>query len=105
MGLKIYWTEFAEKELERIFEYHREKANYGIAQKLVNGIYNKTLGLKEQPEIGKIEELLKERKQQFRFLVYKNYKIIYWLNPEQNRVEITDVFDTRQSPIKISRTS
>lgn len=105
MGLKIYWTEFAEKELERIFEYYQEKASYGIAKKLVDGIYNRTLNLKEQPEIGKVEELLKERKQKFRYLVYKTYKIIYWINLEQNRVEINDVFDTRQNPIKISRTS
>lgn len=105
MGLIIYWTEFAEKELKRIFEYYREVAGLRIAQNLVNGIYSRTLSLKDQPEIGKVEELLQGRKQEFRYLVYKNYKIIYWINRKQNRIEINDVFDTRQNPVKISRSN
>ncbi|SFG49171.1 ParE toxin of type II toxin-antitoxin system, parDE [Algoriphagus hitonicola] len=59
--------------------------------------------LKKNPKIGRIEELLKERKERFRFLIYKNYKLIYWINKKENRIEIVDVFDTRQNPIKISR--
>lgn len=105
MGLTIYWTEFAEKELESIFEYYHEVAGLRIAQKIVNGIFNRTLSLKDQPEIGKVEELLQGRKQEFRYLVYKNYKIIYWINRKQNRIEINDVFDTRQNPVKISRSN
>lgn len=103
MELEIYWTSFSEKELENIFEYHLIKANYRIAKKLVDGIYHETLTLKKQSTIGQIEELLKERKENFRYLVYKNYKIIYWLNVREHRIEITDVFDTRQNPTKIKR--
>ena len=77
MELKIYWTAFAEKQLEEIFQYHQEKASYRIAKELVNGIYNETLTLRHQPQIGQVEELLKDRKQEYRYLVYKNYKIIY----------------------------
>ena len=104
MELEIYWTGFSEKELEIIFEYYRKNANYRIAKKLVDGIYHETLILKKQPEIGPVEELLRQRKEDFRYLVYENYKIIYWLNYQENRIEITDVFDTRQNPIKIKRT-
>lgn len=103
MDLKIYWTQFAEKELENIFKYYKEKVSYGIASKLVSGIYNETLKLKHQGELGQIEELLQNRKQEFRYLVYKSYKIIYWINGFQNRIEIIDVFDTRQNPNKIHR--
>ena len=39
-----------------------------------------------------------------RYLVYKNYKVIYWINEKENRIEINDVFDTRQNPTKIKRT-
>jgi len=56
-----------------------------------------------QIEIGQKEELLIERKEEFRYLVFKNYKIIYWFNIVKNRVEITDVFDARQNPIKLKR--
>lgn len=104
MELEIYWTGFSEKELENIFEYYLKKANYRVAKKLVDGIYYETLILKKQPTIGQVEELLKERKENFRYWVYKNYKIIYWVNRDQNRIEITDVFDTRQNPKKMKRT-
>ena len=74
-----------------------------MQKKLINGIYNEAFNLKKHPEIGQKEELLKNRKQEFRYLVYKNYKIIYWINDKEKRIEIIDVFDTRQNPIKIER--
>jgi len=74
-----------------------------LQKKLINGIYNEAFNLKKHPEIGQKEELLKNRKQEFRYLVYKNYKIIYWINDKEKRIEIIDVFDTRQNPIKIER--
>lgn len=46
MELKIYRTEFLEKELRRIFDYYREKANHRIAKKLVSEIFNETFVLK-----------------------------------------------------------
>jgi len=104
MGLKLFWTEFSQRELKSIYDYYREKAGYRIAKKLVNGIYNETLKLKKQPKIGQIEELLNDREQEFRYIVHANYKVIYWINDEENRIEINDVFDTRQNPLKIKRT-
>jgi plasmid stabilization system protein ParE len=104
MELTVFWTEFSEKELESIFQYYKRKANVTVAKKIVGGIYKETLKLKQQPRIGQIEELLKQRKQEFRYLVYKNYKIIYWINESENRIEINDVFDTRQNPPKMKRT-
>lgn len=105
MELKVFWTEFSENELRKIFEYYSKAASYEVAEQLVTGIFNETQKLKKQSEIGQVEELLKGRRQNFRYLVYKNYKIIYWINTQENRIEITDVFDTRQSPIKIARTN
>ncbi len=104
MGLKVFWTAFSERELANIYEYHKEKASIRIAKNLVEGIFNETLKLKTQPKIGQPEELLKNRKENFRYLVYKNYKIIYWINEKESRIEINDVFDTRQNPEKIERT-
>ena len=84
MGLKIYWTSFAERELENIFDYYFEKSGYTIAKRLVNTIYDTTEKLKLQHEIGQKEELLKERVEKFRYLVVKNYKVIYWINSSTN---------------------
>lgn len=97
MGLKIYWTEFSQKELKKIFKYYRETAGIRIAKKLVDGIYNETLVLKKQLKIGQVEDFLENRKEEFRNLVFKNYKIIYWINDKHNRIEINDVFDTTKS--------
>jgi plasmid stabilization system protein ParE len=104
MELNIFWTQFAEDELEGIYKYYRRKAGVVISKRIVKEIYNEALILKKQPELGQIEELLKNRKEEFRYLVHKNYKLIYWVNIEKNQVEITDVFDTRQNPPKIKRT-
>ena len=103
MDLEVFWTHFAKRELRQIFDYHKEKASLTIARKVAKGIYRATLRLAKKPEIGQKEELLADRPEGFRYLIHTNYKIIYWINAKSNRVEIIDVFDTRQNPIKIQR--
>ena len=58
MELNLFWTDFSQKELEKIYEYYREKAGVRVAKNLVNGIYNEVLKLKIQPRIGQEEEFL-----------------------------------------------
>ncbi len=101
MELKIFWTDFSKKQLRKIFSFYHENASLRVAQKLTIGIVEKTFILGTRPKVGQNEELLKERKQEFRYLVFKNYKIIYWINYQKNQVEISDVFDTRQNPTKM----
>ena len=103
MALKIHWTDFAKKELQNIFEYYKEKGSIKIATNLAENIVKETLKLSSQPKIGAKEISLKEREQEFRYLIYKNYKIIYWIHKVKNRIDISDVFDTRQNPIKLKR--
>ena len=99
MAIKVYWTQTALNNLEDIFEYHKFKASILIARKLVKNIVNATILLQNSPELGRIEELLRHRKFEYRFIVEGNYKIIYWI--EDNYVKIATVFDTRQHPKKI----
>lgn len=101
MELAIYWTLFAQNRVEEIFLYHKLEANIDTARKLTLGIINKTALLKSNPSIGQLEPLLSNRKEHFRYLVFKNYKIIYWHNKNQNRIEIVHVFDCRQNPTKM----
>jgi toxin ParE1/3/4 len=103
MALKIYWTVFSKSELQKIFDYYKGKAGIRISRRLIDEIIAETYRLSEQPLIGQQEELLSDRKEGFRYLVYRNYKIIYWINVEMKRIEIVDVFDTRQNPLKITR--
>ncbi len=99
MELKIYWTDFAKKELYNIFEYHKKSANLQVAKKIVEGIVKSTFILSAQPYIGTKEPLLEGRKQEFRYLIKNDYKIIYWHNKEKNRIDIADIFDTKRQPI------
>ncbi len=52
--------------------------------------------------IGGKKDLLLLRPQEFRYLVCKNYKIIYWINVQKNRIEIANIFDCRQNPKKMN---
>ena len=104
MVLKVYWTDFAKSELKNILVYYEKEVNVELAKRVGKGIRNHPHILKTHPEIGQIELDLTDRNREYRYLVYTSYKIIYWLNKEKNRVEIMDVFATRQSPIKMKRT-
>ena len=103
MALKVYWTDFSKGELRLIFDYYNEKASLKIARKLVLELTQEVIKLQNQPYIGPKEQLLIDKVQEFRYLVQRNYKIIYWVNTNKNRIEINDVFDTRQNPVKIDR--
>ena len=104
MELKIYWTDFSKQELKEIYNYYKEKASITLAKSIAIGITKEVDKLKSQPKIGQEEVLLENDLRDFRYLLYNDhYKIIYWVNLEKNRIEIFDVFDTRQNPIKIKR--
>jgi plasmid stabilization system protein ParE len=104
MTLKIIWSEFAETRLDEIYEYYEKKASPRIAKKLLKGIINEPKKLIKTPQIGQEEELLKQREINYRYLVYKNYKLIYSVDTENGFIKIADVFDTRQNPPKLKRT-
>lgn len=104
MILKIIWSEFAEIQLDEIFKYYKEKASLRIAKKLVKEIVNAPKKLIKTPHIGPKETLLSQRKIEYRYLVFKNYKLIYSVDVENGFIKIADVFDTRQNPPKLKRT-
>lgn len=103
MGLEIFWTQFAEDKLNDIFQYYKYKAGIKIAKKIINEIVDKTLILEQNNKSGQIEELLVGRKYEFRYLVSGNYKIIYYINIEVDKIIIANVFDSRQNPLKLDK--
>ena len=104
MTLKIIWSEFAETQLDEIYEYYEKKASPRVAKKLVREIINEPKKLIKTPQIGQEEELLKHRETEYRYLVFKNYKLIYSVDNQNGFIKIADVFDTRQNPPKLKRT-
>ena len=102
MALTVYWTQFAENKLEDVFAYYSQTASLRIASHLVDGIVARSIELEKNPLIGQKEIHLSDRLQEFRYLVYKNYKLIYRVNLEKKRIEILNLFDCRQDPEKIN---
>ncbi len=103
MKMKVVWSHFAQNQLDEIFDYYLQEAGYKIAFNLIQSIIKHPDYLAGNPKAGQLEELLKSRKPEYRYVVYKNYKIIYSVDAELNLVKIADVFDTRQNPQKIER--
>ncbi|TCN58605.1 type II toxin-antitoxin system RelE/ParE family toxin [Flavobacterium circumlabens] len=89
-------------KLEDIFEYYKFKAGIRFSQTLVKGIIDSSLSLEINAYGGQKEELLSERIEDFRYLVFKNYQIIYWIDEARKIVVVSNIFDTRQNPQKLS---
>ena len=105
MEIKILWTDFAKSAVRSIYDYYLEHVSRNLARKLVIGIVAETKQLQYQPIMGTLEPLLEKDPRNFRYILYKSYKIIYWFNEDRNAIEIVDVFDSRQNPIKISKST
>jgi len=103
INFRILWSDFAINQLKDIFDYHLIKASRNIAQRLIQKIIDATLILENNPKAGRKEDLLETRPQEFRFIIVKNYKIIYWIDYEFSIINISMVFDTRQDPKQIKK--
>ena len=103
MSYKVIWSNFAESELDKIFEYYVEKASLKVAKNIIQNILAEPNRLIDNSEIFQTEELLIDREDSYRYIVCDNYKIIYSIDIELKLIKIADVFDTRQNPIKIKR--
>lgn len=99
--MKIIWSDFAEEMLQAIYQYHKEMASVTIARKIRTEIFTATQKLKKYPALGPIELNLEKTNQGHRYLIKGNYKIIY--KEVSEGLLITDVFDTRQDPVRITR--
>lgn len=98
--MKIIWSDFSSDILVGIFIYHKENAGSAIAKRIKTNIFKATKQLIKHPFSGQIEESLKHLGEEHRYLVEGNYKIVY--KQVNEGILITDIFDTRQDPIKIN---
>jgi toxin ParE1/3/4 len=105
MLLKVIWSEFAENQLDEIYDFYKNYVLAIFAKKLILEIINEPNKLIEAPEIGQIEEFLKHKDIEYRYLIFKNYKLIYSVDYNDGYIKIADVFDTRQNPVKLKRSN
>ena len=103
MSFNVIWSNFAELQFANIHNYYLRNISEHVAKSISKNILLAVKKLETTPYVGQKEDLLKGRVIEYRYLVYSNYKIIYSVEENSNFVKIHDVFDTRQSPIKIKR--
>ena len=96
-GYSIIWSDKALKQLDSIYEFIA-KDSPKTAFKIINLLFNEVEILPTFPTLGKIDESLKFLKQDHRFLIKGNYKIVYHINDEVKVIVINVVFDARQNP-------
>jgi len=99
---QVVWSSFASSQLEDVFDYYSQ-ISQNVAKQIILQILSDTEKLKLNANLGQMEELLANRKTAYRYLISGNYRIIYTIKSEHNSILIADVFDSRQNPVKISR--
>ena len=103
MSYQIVWSNTAENELDKIFEFYCERAGSWVAKSIITNILAEPQRLLDNFEMCQIEELLVDKATIYRYLICNNHKIIYSVDSENRLIKIADVFDTRQNPIKLKR--
>ncbi len=98
---RIIWTAFAKECLKDISLYYTDVAGAGISRKIRRQIFHATRHLIKHPESGQVEPFLQGQDREFHYCIAGNYKIIYTIAEEG--ILITDVFDTRQNPVKMNK--
>jgi len=102
MEITVLWTDSAIDDLQGIHNYLFSATSLKVANKITNSIVDSSLLLEKNPRIGQIEELLKHRNEEIRYLVDKHFKIVYII--DGNFVIIAAVFDCRQDPTILKNT-
>ena len=80
MEMTVVWTDSAITDIQDIHFYYLSNANHKTAEKITNDLVTQTLLLERTPRMRQAEELLHHRKEEIRYLVEDNYKIVYMID-------------------------
>ncbi|MBN2267743.1 MAG: type II toxin-antitoxin system RelE/ParE family toxin [Candidatus Babeliaceae bacterium] len=89
--MKIIWSPLAVDRALEIAEYIAQDKP-SAAEKWINTVFSKVEKLKSSPEIGRVVPEI--RNDQFRELIYGNYRIIYRI--EKKRISILTIRHGKQ---------
>lgn len=98
--VQVIWSDEALIDLGAIYDFLEEKSQ-PTAQRIVETILSRSKQLESFPESGTKQETLKATKNEYRYLVEGNYKIVYRYQSENQSVYIATIFDTRNNPEKL----
>ena len=97
--VEVIWTKLAVNQLERAVKYIQLEQGTFYAKLVLNKILESSAELEKFPKRGQVENLLKHKKSEYRYLVAWNYKIIYRIGV--NKIVVSRVFHTSQNSSKI----
>ncbi|MDR1610964.1 MAG: type II toxin-antitoxin system RelE/ParE family toxin [Candidatus Symbiothrix sp.] len=96
--METRWTERADRSLDVIFDYYKEKSEQA-ANRIIGEIIDSSRRLTVFPQMAPVEPSLGNRSETFRALSVKNrYKIIYYVDAAADEIVIVTVWDCRRSP-------
>ncbi|WP_293715333.1 type II toxin-antitoxin system RelE/ParE family toxin [uncultured Parabacteroides sp.] len=97
--MQVIWSPDAEKELDDLVEYCLITFGKRTASNVYRQIKHYDTLLTQNPLMGKHEILLEKYPQGFRSIVeHSHYKLIYFIDKQNNIINIVDIWDTRRAP-------
>jgi mRNA-degrading endonuclease RelE of RelBE toxin-antitoxin system len=97
---KVVVTHFAVYQIRSIYDYYSFHVSVAKAKKLKSAIISSIKTLKTEKVEWQEDEFLGYPNKNHKRLICGHYKIIYYFNPIENVVYVTDVFDSKQDPVK-----
>jgi plasmid stabilization system protein ParE len=95
--VQVIWSTGALVDLEVIYDFLAEKSG-AAAQRITESILDRTRQIETFPESGARQQTIKSTEKIYRYLVERDYKIIYSYQDNAEVAYIETIFDTRQDP-------
>lgn len=102
--MKLVWYKRAEKRLYDSAAYSAREFGKAVADSFMENVLRQAVLLCNHPRLGKVEQsLVSKHTHQYRSLVVHPYfKLIYYINEAKDRIVITNFWDTRKEPQRLT---
>ena len=101
--MKIIWLTEARSHMRAAFSYGKQVFGLRVAIRFRDKVKNSSYRLSTHPYLGMKELALSDKDKSYRSLVvHSHYKLIYWVDEEQDTVFIAALWDTRRNPDDLS---
>lgn len=100
--MQVKWSKKALTALDSAIDYGYKTFGEKATTEFYLRIKKHEVYLQDNPNIGSPEQLLSERKSDYRsIVVHKHYKMVYHIT--RDTVWISDLWDTRREPQKLTK--
>lgn len=104
---QVEYTPLSKQYFYEIADYFYDNYPVERAEQLADELEQKAMSLNYQPHRGRVEELLEEEPQEYRFILYQrtkraDIKIIYYVDETTKIVYLTDFFPTEKDEEELS---